>query len=90
MYMHPVRAASLVISLVAGLSGATLTGFFHHNSGAIAVPIAFAFGAFSALVAYLLVYRVAHRRVRTHKPVLGAMRGAILGVVTFLITTRVC
>jgi hypothetical protein len=47
--------------------------------------IGLSFGALSALAAYALVYRVAHRRFEKKKPVLGAMRGASLGVATFLI-----
>lgn len=83
--MNPIRAASLANSMVAALSAAALTGFFHLNRGVIAVPIVLTFGAFSALVAYLLVYLVARHRAGSKKPVLGAIRGAALGLVTFLI-----
>lgn len=85
--MSPVIAASKANAIVAAISGGLLTGFFHHNSGISAVPIAFAFGVFSALVAYLLVYQVARRRVAGNKPVLGAMRGAALAVATFVVAT---
>lgn len=81
----PIHAASRATALAAGFFGSILTWLFHYPSGAIAVFIGVAFGAVSALVAYALVYRVALRRLKNKKPVLGAIRGAALGIATFLI-----
>lgn len=87
--MGPVHAASRVTALAAGILGSLLTWLFHQPSGAIAMFIGAAFGAVSALVAYALVYRVAPRRLENKKPVLGAIRGAALGIATFLIAVIV-
>ena len=83
--MSAAHSASRVTALASGISGSLLTWLFHHNSGAIAVLIGVVFGAISAVVAYALVYRMVRSRLRNKKPVLGAVRGALLGVATFLI-----
>ncbi len=83
--MSPVHAASRDTAIAAGIIGGLLTWLFHRNAGAIAASVGMAFGALSALVAYALVYHVARRRLGNKKPVLGALRGAVLGVATFLI-----
>lgn len=87
--MGPVHSASRATALAAGIFGSLLTWLFHQPSGVIAMFIGAAFGAVSALVAYALVYRVALRRLENNKPVLGAIRGAALGIATFLIAVIV-
>lgn len=83
--MSPVHAASRATAIVAGIFGGMLTWYFHSDSGSISVLVGLSFGALSALVAYVLVYRGTRRRFENKKPVLGAMRGTALGVATFLI-----
>jgi Na+(H+)/acetate symporter ActP len=87
--MSPLHAASGTAATAAGLGGSLLTWLVHQESSADAVPLAVAFGVLSALIAHVLVLSVVKRRVGRAKPVLGALRGAFLGVATFVIAVTI-
>lgn len=87
--MSPLHSASRFIAIIAAICGGLLTLFFHQSRGPVSGLIGVVFGAVSAFVAYGLVYGFSRGRIGNKKPVLGAIRGAMLGVATFLIAVIV-
>jgi len=84
--MSQVHAASRTTAIATGVSGALLTWLFHRNDGLSSIPIGVAFGALSGFVAYSLIYCLTRARFEEKRPVLGAARGAALGIATFVIS----
>ena len=84
--MSQVHAASRTTAMAAGISGGLLTWVFHRNDGLSSLPIGVAFGTLAALVAYSLVYCLTRARLQDRRPVLGAARGASIGIATFAIS----
>lgn len=74
-----LHSASRLIAVIAAICGGLLTFFFHYSRGPVSGLIGVVLGAVSAFVAYGLVYGFSRGRIGNKKPVLGAIRGALLG-----------
>lgn len=92
--LHPahrsVRSASLFSSYVAALFSGLLILWFHSNRAFTeALPLAMFYSLFCAALVMYLTSRVARKRLGIAQPVVGALRGSLLGVATFVIAVIV-